>query len=243
YKKLRRRKVQPFAIEEPDIDELLNIIPFWKDKSLIDGRTNPKLLKENLITGISQIASLAPNVSIQVGTTEGHLCAGYVKLLKLGYTGIVEKAELFQSQLDTNENEFQDKNNFYEAVKIYYKAAIAFSIRFSALSLEMAKTQINSKRKKELITIGNMMSKFAKNAPETFYEAIQFIWFTQNIINIVYQRSVVALGRLDQILLPYYMRDIENGTIDREKALELIEELNLKLTWNVTLLPNEFTLV
>ncbi len=53
----------------------------------------------------------------------------------------------------------------------------------------------------------------------------------------------MALGRLDQILWPYYERDLENGTIDREKALELIEELNLKLTWNVTILPNDFTLV
>ena len=76
YKKLRRRKVQPFFIEEPDIDELLEIIPFWRGKSLIDGRIIKKLLEENLITGLGQIPSLVPNVAVQVGTTEGHLCAG-----------------------------------------------------------------------------------------------------------------------------------------------------------------------
>ena len=31
-----------------------------------------------------------------------------------------------QSQLDKNDVSFQEKNNFYEAVKIYYRAAIEF---------------------------------------------------------------------------------------------------------------------
>ena len=243
YKKLKRRKLQPFFIDEPDIDELLEIIPYWKGKSLVDGRINKKLREEQLITGEGQIASLAPNVSIQIGPTEGHLCAGYEKLLNLGYKGIIEEAEVYQSRLDKSDKDYQDKNHFYEAVKIYYRAAIEFSHRFSTFSLEMAKTQNDEKRKKELNIIGVMMNKFTEAIPETFYEAVQFIWFTQNIINITYQRSVVALGRLDQILWHYYVRDLENGEIDKEHALELIEELNLKLTWNVTLLPTDFTLV
>ena len=243
YKKLRRRKLQPFFIEEPEIDELLEVIPFWKEKSLLEGRINKKLREEKLLTGEGKITSLAPNVSIQIGTTEGHICAGYEKLLKLGYRGIIEEAESYKSRLDKAGNDYQEKYNFYEAVKIYYRAAIEFSRRFSALSQEMAKTQSNEIRKKELNIIGAMMDKFTESVPETFYEAVQFIWFTQNVINITYQRSVVALGRLDQILWPYYVQDLKNGEIDKEHALELIEELNLKLTWNVTILPTDFTLV
>jgi len=243
YKKLRRRKLQPFFIDEPEIDELLEMIPFWKEKSLLEGRINKKLREEKLLTGEGKITSLAPNVSIQIGTTEGHICAGYEKLLKLGYRGIIEEAESYKSRLDKADIDYQEKYNFYEAVKIYYSAAIEFSQRFSALSLEKAKTESNEERKKELNNIGAMMDKFAETVPETFYEAVQFIWFTQNIINITYQRSVLALGRLDQILWPYYIKDIENEEIDKEDALELIEELNLKLTWNVTILPADFSLV
>ncbi len=243
YKKLRRRKLQPFFIDEPEINELLELIPFWKEKSLLEGRINKKLREENLLTGTGKITSVAPNVSIQIGTTEGHICAGYEKLLKLGYKGIIEEAESYKSRLDKANNDYQEKYNFYEAVKIYYRAAIEFSQRFSVLSLEMAKTQNDEKRKEELNIIGAMLNKFTETVPETFYEAVQFIWFTQNIINVTYQRSVVDLGRLDQILWQYYVRDLKNGKIDRETALELIEELNLKLTWNVTILPTDFTLV
>ena len=215
YKKLRRRKVQPFIIEEHEIDELLEIIPFWKGKSLIDSRINKELLKENLIKGEGQISSLAPNIAVQVGTTEGHLCAGYEKLLNLGYGGIIEETEVYQANLDKNDEEYHIKYNFYEAVKIYYMAAIDFLLRFSKLSLEMAETEIDETRKRELKDIGDMLNKFTKSVPDSFYEAVQFIWFTQNIINITYQRSVVALGRLDQILWPYYVKDLENGKINK----------------------------
>ncbi len=113
YKKLRRRKLQPFFIDEPEIDELLEMIPFWKEKSLLEGRINKKLREEKLLTGTGKITSLAPNVSIQIGTTEGHICAGYEKLLKLGYRGIIEEAESYKSHLDREENDYQEKYNFY----------------------------------------------------------------------------------------------------------------------------------
>ena len=243
-KKLGKRKLQPFQIEDDEIDELFDIIPFWKGKALIGDRIRQRLLEKKLITGTGKLASLAPNIAIQIGTTEGHLCMGYEKLLNLGYRGIIIEAESFQNLLDKNDPEYQDKYNFYEAVKTYYNAAVAFSGRFSKLSSEEALNEKDELRKKELKTIAEMMEKFTEKPPDTFYEAVQFIHFAQNIANIIYQRSVVALGRLDQILWPYYKKDVINEKkITKEFALELIEELNLKLTWNVTLLPTDFTMV
>jgi formate C-acetyltransferase len=243
YKKLKRRPLQPFFIEESEIEELIKLLPYWKDKSLIGSKITKRLLEEGYVIGEGLIDSLAPNVAIHIGATEGHICAGYEKLLKLGYVGIIEEAKRYQKELNEDDSNYQEKFDFYEAVKIYYEAAIAFSQRYYNLAYNMAEKQDNKFRKQELEIIGTMMKKFTRHPPNTFYEAIQFIWFSQNIANIIYQRSVLALGRLDQILWPFYIKDLREGIITRELALELIEELNLKLTWNVTLLPTDFTMV
>ncbi len=243
YKKFANRMIQSFFIEDTERDELLEMIPFWKGKSLVADRINKRLIKEGFINGTDKILSLTPNIAIHQGTTEGHLCAGYEKLLKRGYNGIILDAQFYQKQLDKEKDKFQEKYNFFEAVKIYYNAAINFSGRYSKLALERAINEIDPNRKKELEKIGKILKKFTKEPPESFYEAVQFIWFSQNIANIIYQRSVLALGRLDQILWPFYQRDIASNKITKEIALELIEELNLKLTWNITLLPTEFTMV
>ncbi len=242
-KKYGRRKLQPFYMEENEIDDLLGLIPFWKGKALYSDIISKRILDEKLVTGVSRIALATPNIAITNGTNEGHICAGYEKLLKLGYRGILKEAESHQSKLESEDFDYQEKYDFYEAVKITYTAAIQFSRRFSEFAYKKASNIINDQRRKQLEIIGEMMEKFTKDTPSSFYEAIQLILFTQNIINIIYQRSVVALGRLDQILWSYYKEDLEKNVITRDFALELIEELNLKLTWNVTLLPTEYTTV
>ena len=241
-KKYGKRKLQPFFIGDNEVDELLELIPFWKGKALADIIVQ-RVYDEKLITGMNRIGTAAPNIAIVNGTNEGHICVGYEKLLKLGYKGIIKEAESYQSKLNKTDIEYQDMFNFYEAVKICYNAAIHFSRRYSKLAFKMASIEKDKLRKKELESIGEMMDNFTKGTAKSFYEAIQLIHFTQNIINIIYQRSVVALGRLDQILWPYYKNDLEKEKITRDFALELIEELNLKLTWNVTLLPTDYTTV
>jgi len=242
-KKYGKRKLQPFFMEDTQIDELLDLIPFWKGKALYSDIISQRVYDEKLITERNRIGTAAPNIAIVNGTNEGHICVGYEKLLKLGYKGIIEEAELYQSKLNKIDIEYKGKFNFYEAVKIYYKGAIQFSRRYSEIAYKMALNEHNELRKKELEVIGKMLEKFTEGIAESFYEAVQLIFFTQNIINIIYQRSVVALGRLDQILWPYYKTDLEKDNITRDFALELIEELNLKLTWNVTLLPTDYTTI
>ncbi|MHA2131116.1 MAG: pyruvate formate lyase family protein, partial [Promethearchaeota archaeon] len=242
-KKYARRKVQPFHMEDDEIKELLELIPYWKGKALYSNRISQRVLDEKLITNTARIAHAAPNIAIVNGTNEGHICVGYDKLLKLGYRGIIEEAEYFQSKLNQEDPSYQDKNNFYEAVKICYIGAIEFSRRYSDLAFKLAKSESDKDRKKELQIMGKMMGKFTISPATSFYEAVQLISFTQNILNIIYYRSVVALGRLDLILWPFYENDLEKGDINRDFALELIEELNLKLTWNVTLLPTDYTMI
>ncbi len=240
-RKLGERKPQPFHISDEDIESLMQIIPYWEGKSLYGDIIYNRMQEEKILLRDDNTAASAPNIAVMTGTNEGHICAGYEKLLKLGYPGIIKETEYFQKRLEKADPEYKEKNAFYEAVKIYYHAAIEFALRYSELAHQMAKRENDIKRRSELISIAECMENLSKSSPKSFYEAVQYIWFTQNIANIIYYRSVLALGRLDQILWSYYYNDVKENKVTREFALELIEELNLKLTWNCTLLPTNYT--
>lgn len=208
-KRLRNRKLQPFQIDDSDIEELDKFIPFWKHKALYDNIIFKRMAEENFIARATRQQAYTPNIAIMTGTNEGHLCFGYEKILKLGYKGIINEAESYQTNLNKDDPEYEEKFNFYEAIKICYQAGIEFSKRYSQLADEMSREEKDEIRKNELKKIGKITKKVPENPPETFYEAIQAIWFTQNIANIIYYRSVLALGRLDQILYSYYENDLK----------------------------------
>ncbi|NHI93998.1 MAG: hypothetical protein EAX96_16030 [Candidatus Lokiarchaeota archaeon] len=241
-KRIRKRKVQPFQITDSEVDEMEKLIPFWKKKALYDNLIYNKMVEEKVIEKPLREQAYTPNIAIMTGTCEGHLSFGYEKILNLGYKGIIQEAENFQLKLRHDNPEFEYKFAFYEAIKIIYKAGIEFSRRHSELALIMSDQEKDPARKQELKLIAEVTRRVPEHPPSTFYEAVQAIWFTQNIANIIYYRSVLALGRLDQILYPYYKKDSENNMISKEIALELIEELNLKLTWNCRLLQEEYSM-
>ncbi|MHA2391875.1 MAG: pyruvate formate lyase family protein, partial [Promethearchaeota archaeon] len=108
-KKYGRRKVQPFSLGENEVGEFLELIPFWKGKALYSNIISQRILDEKLISGLDRIAATAPNIAIANGTNEGHICVGYEKLLKLGYPGIVNEAESYQSKLSEEDTEYQKK--------------------------------------------------------------------------------------------------------------------------------------
>ena len=92
----------------------------------------------------------------------------------------------------------------------------------------LAQKEINEKRKAELIKIGDVCKKVPAYPPESFHEAIQFIWFVQ-VGGIICENPLsLNPGRFDQYMYPYYEKDIKEGKLDKDGALELIEALWIK---------------
>jgi len=74
-------------------------------------------------------------------------------------------------------------------------------------------------------------------------EALQAIWFTQVVIAIAYGgEQIIAPGRVDQYLYPFYKQDVENGRITSEEALEAIMEYLIKVGQNIYFGPNNITI-
>ena len=63
-----------------------------------------------------------------------------------------------------------------------------------------------------------------ENPARNFREAVQCQWFVQMFSRIEQKASaIISNGRMDQYLFPFYQKDIEEGTLTRDEARELLE--------------------
>jgi len=185
-------------------------------------------------SSLNEVTLNNPNLVMNVFDTQGHLVIGINNVIKTGFKGVKEKA---QKVLESVQDE--DKKKFLEAVMICCDATRMFAQRFAELAEEMASREKNPERKKELLQIAENCRWVPWNPPRSFHEACQFLWFTQVVATISYGIGLIgAVGRVDQYLYPYYKKDLEEGKITREKALELVEELLIKFSYNLLLLPS-----
>jgi formate C-acetyltransferase len=71
----------------------------------------------------------------------------------------------------------------------------------------------------------------------TFREAINAVWLSEVGIHAENINMAMSPGRLDQVLYPWFRRDMDEGRLDLATALELVGSLWLKLADNVDMVP------
>lgn len=92
----------------------------------------------------------------------------------------------------------------------------------------MALTETDAKRKEELLEISRICAKVPYEPASSFREAVQAVWFIQLILQIESNGHSLSYGRFDQYMYPYYKKDMENGSLSEESALELLTCLWIK---------------
>ena len=119
------------------------------------------------------------------------------------------------------------------------KGIIRYANRYGDEAERLAAQEKDPQRAKELRVIAQNCRRVPEHPPESFYEAIQFLWFTQ--IGGILSENPLSLnpGRFDQYMDPYYEKDLAAGAITEDAALELIEALWLKYSeWVWTISAN-----
>jgi pyruvate formate-lyase/glycerol dehydratase family glycyl radical enzyme len=166
--------------------------------------------------------------------TQAHIVIGYKNVLKDGFKGIEQKATLRLETVTT-----PSERSFLESIIITCQAVKEFSERFAKEAAQLANSAKDSQRKSELRLMADACAKVPYHAPETFYEAMQAIWFTQNAIIISYgSGSGITPGRVDQLLYPYYLLDRQKPDFDEALTLRLVEEFIIKINNNMVIWPN-----
>jgi formate C-acetyltransferase len=125
----------------------------------------------------------------------------------------------------------------------FEKSADSAGILFSKAALETldALEAFAEKYLQEALRVGNtqtaeIFARIPKEKPSTFHEALQFLrllhyglWCSFNYHN--------TLGRFDQYMYPYYRKDIAEGRLTKESALELLEEFFISFNKDSDLYP------
>ena len=150
-----------------------------------------------------------------------HTTLNYERIFSVGFLGTINHVEERLTRLSPTEPAYEQKRDFLDALKIVAEGYIDLSKRYADYATELSLKTEDVARKKELETIAHNCQRVPAHPPTTFWEACQCAWFSFFFLP-------DAPGRVDQYLYPCYKQDMENGTLTREFAKELLACLWLK---------------
>jgi pyruvate-formate lyase len=164
-----------------------------------------------------------------IGWVENHSIRDYAKVLRLGFAGIRQEVEHQLSGAQISDPEFPQKENFWKAALSICDAGILLGRRYGDLAIEQANQAETVVEIQWLEEIAAVCDQVPAEGARTFVEAVQSIWLAHILTCGEDGINANSLGRLDQILYPYYHADIEAGRLSRAEAVELMEELACRL--------------
>ena len=239
-KTIGERELNPNDISDKDADILsLEVFPYWMERNVREYcRTkngNPK--SQALEEGWVFYFMMKTNAI-------SHTVPGFPMVINEGLESVKNKAEKLEQETENIE-----KKNFYKAVQIAIEGVIVYSKNLSEEALKIANSLDSNdldqaKRIIELKEISRICAKVPAKPADTLYEAIQSIWTSFVCLHCENANSALSIGRLDQILQPFFMRDIEKAKNKAEKqliikrAIELVGSLFLRINDHDPLMPN-----
>jgi pyruvate-formate lyase len=145
----------------------------------------------------------------------------YDWLCELGVDGIINKI---------NREYINNKDNQFLEVSLEAMDLVKVVIRNQAQTCLDQKINSDEKRAEQLQLMADDLLAIESKAPKTFHQALQLIWIYALI------SGSINYGRLDDILGPYMVKDIESGLITKDDAYDILKSL-----W--TLIENRRTTV
>jgi len=152
----------------------------------------------------------------------GHVIGGYDRVLGMGLGAITETANAKLTHCEGAERDF------IAACATVCQAATAYVLRYAEAAGDLAREADNEECRSHLQRIADACRWVATEPPRTFFEAVQLFWLTHEVITCEQPSGSLSLGRVDQLLYPYYARDLAAGALTRDEGAELIEALWVK---------------
>ena len=221
---LNSRAMTSYRVAAEDIERYeREVIPFWKGRSLRDRIFN--LLPEEL----HQAFSAGVFTEFMEQRAPGHT-VGDGKIFRKGLLEFKAEIAAAIGALDFGSDpEALARREQLEAMDIAADATILFANRHADRAEELAVTETDPHRRSELERIAEVCRHVPAHAPRNFWEAVQTYWFAHlGVITELNGWYAYNPGHLDQHLEPFYENGLDDGSLDRDTATELLECLWVK---------------
>ena len=148
---------------------------------------------------------------------EGHMALDYEKLLRVGVNGLLEEMRGKLAGMDVYDAANYEAYEFYTCGITELEALLELAQHYAEHARALAETAAEPRRT-ELLEIAAIMERVPAGPAHTFREALQSIHFY--LFNLL---GLFSIGRLDQLLYPYYQADVQAGRLTVAQAQELID--------------------
>ena len=212
-----------FKVSEEDYAFQEKIIPYWEERSI-----RHKIL-DHMTPEWKQAYNAGMFTEFMEQRGPGHT-VGSENIYKKGFLEHKEDIKKALEALDyIHDPEALDKEAELKGMDIACDAIILLAQRYAAYARELAKVCTDAKRKAELLQIAENCETVPANQPQTFWQAIQMYWFVHlGVTSELNPWDAYSPGRLDQHLIRFYEKDVDDGKITRDGAKELLECLWVK---------------
>lgn len=173
----------------------------------------------------------------------GHIVPDHETVLKKGLRTLIgECKSKTESLAKKKARSARDERsiNFYRSVVEALEGVIEFATAYSAEASRIAeRLPLDDVRRTSLNEIAVRLERIPAEPAQTFHDAVQCIFIVHCALHT--SGEIVPLGRLDQLLYPYYERDSLSGMLPQDEELrtrtaqELIDCLWVKLGERATL--------
>ncbi len=199
------------------------VIPYWQGRSLRDQifAALPREWHEAYEAGIF--------TEFMEQRAPGHTVLDD-KIYSKGMLGFKQDIAESLACLDFAEDpQAQEKCEALRAMDIACDAVILFAERHAELAEDRAAAEQDPQRRAELEKIAEVCRRVPAREPRDFHEALQYYWFCHlAVITELNGWDAFNPGHLDQHLLPFFEQGLEEGTLTRESARELLEAFFVK---------------
>ena len=193
------------------------IIPFWTGRST----------REKILSGADQDWLNAYRAGIFTEFMEqrspGHTVCGD-KIYHKGMLAIqADIREALGALDDFNDPQAFRKREELSGMLYASEALMVLASRYSTALGEAASAEADPQRRAELTRMAEICRHVPAHAPRTFHEALQYYWFVHiGVVSEMNPWDSFNPGRLDQHLLPFYRKELAEGTLTPESAKELL---------------------